>query len=165
MLTFLGDLDGTIDPSFTLTLERAEIEEIRRGLDEIEQLAQQAQSFAEVIPIEDLEVDYPAVAAAAATELAQGTILDADRALLAASLLPRELGWRALAEGLQTTDAHTAWQETSLQDVLSAFRGSSPELVRRIATSTGLHADVFIAGLEPNQIARLATQLHQQTEK
>lgn len=165
MLTILGELDGTIDPSFTLTVERAEVEEIRRGLDEIEQLAQQGQSFAEAIPIEDLEMDYPSVAAAAATELAQGTILDADRALLAASLLPRETGWRTLAEGLQTTDAHTAWQETSLREVLGGFRGASPQLVRRIATSTGLPADVLIADVEPDQIARIATQLHEQTEK
>lgn len=159
-LRILGEVDGDLAEDASLHLSAEELAELSAlGLD-LAQFAERLQGLAETLPADYVEVSYPDVAAAAAQELAQG-IIDAGRARLAARLLDRDAGWRALAEGLEQGDSHTAWEDTTIADLLGGFRGVDDGDARALAADAGLTADAEIARCEPDEVVRLAASLQQ----
>lgn len=163
LLTILHRITDTARPTFALALKRTAIEEVHRAVDNIEQLAERAASLTESLPVEAVEISYEDLATAASRELAEGNILDAERVRLAARVLDHRTGWRSLAHGLRATDAHTAWETTTISDLLGSFRHVPPKLVREIATAAGIAPGAEIAACEPDEIARLAAQLDTHT--
>ncbi len=159
-LRILGEVDGDLAEDASLRLSANELVELAALVLDLAQLAERLQGLAEALPADSVEISYPGVAAAAAQELAQG-IIDGGRARLAARLLDRDTGWRALAEGLEQGDSHTAWEEATIADLLGGFRGVSPEEARALAAGAGLTADAEIATCDPVDVMRLAASLQQ----
>jgi hypothetical protein len=159
-LRILGEVDGDLAEGASLHFSSAELAEATTLALDVAQLAERLQELAEALPGGHVEVAYPDVAAAAAHELAQG-IIDAGRARLAARLLDRDHGWRALAQGLEQGDSHTVWEDTSIADLLGGFRDVTPDEVRALAAEAGLTAGAEIADCDPDEVVRLAASLAQ----
>jgi len=159
-LRILGEVDGDLAEDASPRLSSEEVAELSALVLDLAQLAERLQGLAEALPAGPVEVAYPEVAAAAGEELAQG-IIDGERARLAARLLDRDRGWRALARGLAQGDSHTAWEETTIADLLGGFRGVSAGEARELAAGAGLSGDAEIAGCDPSEIVRLVASLEQ----
>jgi hypothetical protein len=159
-LRSLGEVDGDLAEDAFLTFSSEELTDLSVLLLDLAQLAERLQALTEALPEGELEVSYPDVAGAAARDLAGG-IIDAERARLAARLLDRGRGWRALAEGLEHADSHTAWEETTIADLLGGFRGVAEEDVRAVAARACLPTDAEIASCDPVAVVRLAASLEQ----
>jgi hypothetical protein len=159
MLTILWGLEPSIEPGFLLGLKGTHMEELHRRIDRLTDLAEQAAALIDNVPVESAEVTFDELTASARRELARGDVLDSRRVSLAASMLRFETGWPALAEGLRTSEVHASWEDATVGDVLSAFRGTTPQLVRRVATAAGLAPGAEIAECSPDAIVRLADQL------
>jgi hypothetical protein len=157
-LRILGEVDGDLAEDASPRLSAEELAELCVLSLDVAQLAERLQGLAEALPAGQVAVAYPEVAAAAAEELAQG-IIDAERARLAARLLDRDRGWRALARGLAQGDSHTVWEDTTVADLLGGFRGVSADEVRELAAAAGLTGDADIAACAPEEVARLAVSL------
>lgn len=154
----LRDLTASMAPDAVVELPRERLAAIAALADDVLQLALRAQALAEALPDEPLDVDYDAIAEAAAAELAEG-VLDPDRALLAARLLPRPAGWRALAHCLRALDVRDAWQDLTVGELLGAFRDVAPVVAERTAEAAGIAAAAELADCTPEEIARLASAL------
>lgn len=159
MLTTLRALEPSVGPGFSLRFERADVEELHRGVDALRDLAEQAVALLDGGPFDAVEVGFDELAASAQFDLAVGDAIDVRRVLLAAKVLRFEAGWPALAGGLRTSEVHASWERATVSDVLSAFRGTTPQLVRRVATAAGLAPGAVIGDCSPEAIARLADQL------
>jgi hypothetical protein len=159
-LRMLGEVDGDLAEDVFLTFSPDQLADLSALVLDAAQLAERLQTLGEALPTDEVEVSYPDVAAAAARDLAAG-IIDVERVRLAARLLERGAGWRALAEGLEHADSHTAWEDATLADLLSGFRGVSEEDVRAIAADAWLTADAEIASCDPVAVVRLAASLEQ----
>lgn len=159
MLTILRRLDSSVGLGFLLRLERTHVEELRGRVDKLTDLAEQAAALIDGVPFDAVEIGFEELAASAERELAGGDALDVRRVLLAAKVLRFETGWPALADGLRTSEVHASWVGATVSDVLSAFRGTTPQLVRRVATAAGLAPGAEIADCGPEAIVRLADQL------
>ena len=64
-----------------------------------------------------------------------------------------------LAVGLAQGDSHTAWEETTIADLLGGFRGVTSDDVRMLAADAGVTADAEFATCDPDEVVRLATSL------
>jgi hypothetical protein len=159
MLTILRRLEPSVGPAFSLRLKRAHVEQLHCGLDGLRDLSEQAVALLDGVPFESVEIGFDELAASAQRELAAGDALDVRRVLLAAKVLRFEAGWPALADGLRTSEVHSSWEGATVSDVLSAFRGTTPQLVRRVATAAGLAPGAEIADRSPEAVVRLADQL------
>jgi hypothetical protein len=159
-LRILGEVDADLAEDASLSLSGEELAELSVLVLDLAQLAERVQELAEALSDAHVGVAYPDVAAAAAEELAHG-IIDARRARLAVRLLDRDTGWRALAQALAQGDSHTAWEDTTIADLLGGFRGVDASEVRALAADAGLSADAEIAGCEPAEVLRLAACLEQ----
>jgi hypothetical protein len=159
MLTILRRLEPSVGTDFSMTLTRAHVEELHRGIDGLTDLAEQAAGLIDGVPFDAVEIGFDELAGNAQRELAGGGALDVRRVLLAARLQRFETGWPALADGLRTSEVHMSWEGATVSDVLSAFRGTTPQLVRRVATAAGLAPGAEIADCSADVIARLADQL------
>lgn len=159
-LRILGEVDGDLAEDASLHLSSAELGEVASLALDVAQLAERLQALAEALPAGQVEIAYPDVAEAAAHELAQG-IIDGERARLAARLLDRDHGWRALAHGLEQGDSHTVWEDTTIADLLGGFRGVTPDEARALAAEAGLTAGADIARCDPDDVMRLAASLAQ----
>jgi hypothetical protein len=163
LLTILRRLEPSVDPGFSMKLKRAHVEELHRGIDGLTDLVEQAAALIDGVAFDALEIGFDELADRARPELARGDALDARRVVLSARLLRFEIGWPALAEGLRTSEVHMSWQGTTVSDVLSAFRGATPQLVRRVATAAGLAPGAELANCSADAIARLADQLDERS--
>ena len=152
-------LDPRMPPTFTTTLKRAAVELLRHEVAEIAQLVEQLDALGEGIPDQAIPVAYDGVRDSAEQVLRQSTTVDPETVLLAAQLLDRPAGLRALADGLRSSDAYTTWGTTTVGNLLGAIRGVSPQLARRIATGARLAPGTEISGCHPDEVAQLAEQL------
>jgi hypothetical protein len=154
------DLDPTDIPAdLERTMFCSEADRLKRALLNIVEIAEQLEHLAEGLPADDdIRIAGEGIGAEAAADLANG-ILDPRRALLAAGVLDRRTGFGALAEGLRCSEAHAAWTEEAVEDMLSRFRGADPLLVRDILSDMGLSAGTSFANLDAGDAARLAAAL------
>jgi hypothetical protein len=158
-LTVVYRADDGLDEVSSLTVRAEQLADVDAEVHEIAQLALRAEQLAEALPRADVTVTYGEVATDAAQEISEGTMLDVDRVLLAARLLDAEPGLRAFVTCFRQSDVHTAWEGTSIADILGSLRGVTPEVVRAIAASAGLSPDDEIAACEPDEIAALASAI------
>ncbi len=163
MLTILRRLEPSVGPDFTMKLKRAHVEELHRGVDRLADLVEQAAALVDGIPLQPVEIAFDELTASAQRELVAGEALDVRRVLLAAKALRFETGWPALANGLRASEVYSSWAGATVSDVLSAFRGTTPQLVRRVATAAGLAPGAEISECGPDAIARLADQLDERS--
>lgn len=159
-LRILYRLDPHMRPSFAVTLNAGQMENLQRRILEIDQLAEQIDALADTLPEEQsVAVAYDDVRASAEQVLRQGETLDATTVLLAAQLLDRATGLPALAEGLRSGGAYASWDMLTVGSLVGAFRDVSPQLARRIATAARMAPGTEISGCHPDEIAQLAEQL------
>ncbi|HEX4805320.1 MAG TPA: hypothetical protein VFU94_05420 [Conexibacter sp.] len=159
-LRILDPVEPGMRPSFALTFKSAQVAKLQRAGRQLVQLAEQIETVLDALPDEEaVTVDYEGARASAEHLLRLGDTLDARAVLLAARLLDRTTGLPALAEGLRSSGAYTAWSTTTIGSLLGGFRGVTPQLVRRIATAARLAPGTEIAGCHPDQIAALAEQV------
>lgn len=159
-LRILYRFDPAMRASFGYTLKAGQVVRLHREGIEIAQLAEQIETLLATLPDEDpIPVTYADVRVSAEQLLRHGATLDVRAVLLAAQLLDRTTGLPALAEGLRSSGAYTAWGETTVGSLLGAFRGVTPQLVRRIATAARMAPGSELAGCHPDEIAQLADQL------
>jgi hypothetical protein len=158
-LRVLHRVDPGMRPTVALTLKRTEIDRLRHEIAEIAEIAEQLEGLVEGVPEGPIPIVYDDVRVGAEQVLSHSTSADPAAVLLAARMLDRSTGLRALAEGLRTSDAHASWERTTVGALLASFRGVSPQLARRIATAAGLAPGTELAGCERGQIAQLADQL------
>ena len=158
-LRVLNRVEPDMPSSFTRTFTRAELERVRDAALEIAELADQLGNLAEALPRDPLVVSHDDLRGAAERVLLEGGTIDAAVMLTAARLLDREAGLRALAACLRADDVRSAWDRTTVGSLLTAVRGISPQLARRIATAAALAPGSEIAACSPEEIARLADQL------
>jgi hypothetical protein len=163
-LTILREVVPTVRPTFALTLKRAQIDELRHRVAELAQLAEQAEAHVEALPHLPIPIAYRDLRISAERVLRQSGTLDSTVVLIAARLLDRRTGLRALADALRAGDAHSFWEDMSVGGVVTAFRDVSPQLARRIATAAGLAPGTQVAECGPDGIARLADQLDRHAE-
>jgi hypothetical protein len=163
-LTILRQVVPTVGPTFALTLKRAQIAELHHAVAEVAQLAEQAEALIDVLPHMPIPIAYGDLRISAEHVLSRSGTLDSTAVLIAARLLDRRTGLRALAEALRAGDSHAFWDEISLSDLLTAFRGVSPQLARRIATAARLAPGTAIEDCGRDDIARLADQLDHHAE-
>ncbi len=154
----LTDLDGELQSGAEVTVDRESLGQLRDAVGEVVQRAERAEQLLDALPADPILANYQTVADAAARDLAEG-ILDRETARLASTLLTWRQGWPALAESLRTTDVFHAWNDTTVADVLGAFRDVSPHLVRLIATRAALAPGTELSSCTTEQIAQLAGQL------
>lgn len=154
----LRDLyDGAVAGS-RIVLNASSSGRLQTAIAELAQLVERADRLVDELPSSRIEAEAREIAESAARDLADG-IYDADRARAAARILDVERGWPALAKALRGTDAHTAWEATTIADVLGAFRGVSPQRVRRVATAAGLAPGAPFASCNADEAIRLAAQM------
>jgi hypothetical protein len=146
-----GDAKAVVAPAATVAL-------LKRTGSEIVDEAAQLESLVAGLPESEIRVTPASVRVGAAAQLADGT-LDVRTVLLAASVLPVEEGWRALATALRTTDAHEFWSETTVADVLGRFRGTTGEGVDRVLTQAEIERSALWPDLSAHMVARLAEVL------
>lgn len=159
-LRILYRFDPGMPASFAFTLEAGPIARLHREGAEIVQLAEQIETLLTALPEEDaVTVTYDDARASAERLLRDGDMLDPAAVLLAAQLLDRATGLPALAEGLRGSGAYASWGATTVGRLLGAFRGVSPQLVRRIATAARMAPGTEVAGCHPDEVAQLAEQL------
>lgn len=159
-LRTLYRFDPAMRASFAYTLKARQLLRLHREGNEIAQLAEQIETLLAALPDADpIPVTYEDVRASAEQLLRRSASLEARAVLLAAQLLDRTTGLPALAEGLRTSGAYTAWDETTVGSLLGAFRGVTPQLVRRIATAARMAPGTAIAGCHPDEVGQLADQL------
>jgi hypothetical protein len=161
VLPIFSSLDGSVRHGYSLTLRPWQLEVVHRAIEDIQEAGEQAAALIAQVPVEAVQITYDHLAAAAAQELAHGTVLDPDRLLLAARLLHYTTGWRALAHGLRTSETQMPWGTTTLKHVLGSFRGVTPQLIRRVTTAADLAPGTRIAECEPGQIVRLADRVEE----
>lgn len=164
LLRILNDVEPSMRPTTVLSLKRAHVERLQREVAEIAQLAEQADALVEAIPAEPVQIAYEDLRVGAERVLRQSMTVDPAAVLLAAQVLDRPTGLHALAEGLRATDACSSWEGTTVGGLLTAFRGVSLQLARRIATAAALAPGTEIAECRPEQIAQLADQLDRHAE-
>jgi hypothetical protein len=140
VLIILNNVEPGARATFACTISRHHIEALHNSVAEMTQLIGQAEMLIDSIPSEPILITCQDLRAEAERVLSQSGTLDAGTVLLAAQLLDRTRGLRALANALHINDARTAWDGTTVGRLLTAFRGVTPHLVRRIAASAGLHA-------------------------
>ena len=159
-LRILYRFDPSMRPAFAATLRGGQVDRLHREGIEIAQLAEQIDALLDALPEEEpIPVTYDDVRASAERLLRDSDTLDAAAILLAAQLLDRAAGLPALADGLRASGVYTSWDTTTVGNLLGAFRGVSPQLVRRIATAARMAPGTEIAGCHPDEIAQLADQL------
>jgi hypothetical protein len=159
-LRILYRLDPSMRPAFAVTLRGGQVDRLHREGAEIAQLVEQIDALLDALPEEEsIVIAYDDVHASAERLLRDSDTLDAMAVLLAAQLLDRTTGLAALAEGLRASGAYTSWDTTTVGSLLGAFRGVSPQLVRRIATAARMAPGTEIARCRPDEIAALADQL------
>lgn len=159
-LRTLYRLDPSMRPAFAVTLKGGEVDRLHREGVELTELVEQIHALLDGLPEEEpIPIVYDDVRASAERVLRDSNTLDAAAVLLAAQLLDRTTGLAALAEGLRASGAYTSWGRTTVGSLLGAFRGVSPQLVRRIATAARMAPGTEIAGCHPDEIAQLADQL------
>ena len=159
-LRILYRLDPSMRPAFEVTLRSGQVDTLHREGVAIGELAEQMDALLDALPEgEPIPVTYDDARASAERLLRDGDTVDATAILLAAHLLDRTTGLAALAQGLRASGAYTAWAETTVGGLLGAFRGVSPQLVRRIATAARMAPGTEIAGRHADEIAQLADQL------
>lgn len=160
VLRILYRFDPAMPASFAFTLEAGRIARLHCEGAEIVQLAEQVEMLLAALPEEDaVTVAYDDVRVSAERLLRDGDTLDPAAVLLAAQLLDRSAGLPALAEGLRGSGAYASWGATTIGRLLGAFRGVSPQLVRRIATAARMAPGTEIAACRPDEVAQLAEQL------
>jgi hypothetical protein len=86
-------------------------------------------------------------------------MFDEQRAILAARVLTAADGWPALAEALESSDAHWGWDATTVGSLIGAFRGAKPAEVARVFEQSGVSPDALFALCTAAQIAQLAAAL------
>lgn len=159
-LRILYRFDPAMPSSFAFTLEAGPIVRLQCEGVEIVQLAEQIETLLAALPEEDaVTVTYDDARASAERLLRDGDTLDPAAVLLAAQLLDRATGLPALAEGLRASGAYASWGAATVGRLLGAFRGVSPQLVRRIATAARMAPGTELAGCHPDEVAQLAEQL------
>ena len=159
-LRTLYRFDPGMPALFAFTLEAGPIARLHREGAEIVQLVEQIETLLAALPDENaVAVTYDDAREAAERLLRVGDTLDPAAVLLAAQLLDRTTGLPALAEGLRSSGAYASWGATTVGNLLGAFRGVSPQLVRRIATAARMAPGTEIAGCHPDEVAQLAEQL------
>jgi hypothetical protein len=159
-LRTLYRLDPSMRPAFAVTLRAGQVDRFHREGIEIAQLVEQIDALLDALPEEEsISVTYDDVRASAERLLRDSDTLDAGAVLLAAQMLDRAAGLPALAEGLRASGAYTSWGTTTIGELLGAFRGVSPQLVRRIATAARMAPGTQTAGCRRDEIAALAEQL------
>lgn len=158
-LRVLNRFEPDMPASFARTFKRAELERVRDAALEIAELADQLGNLAEALPRESFVVSHDDLRASAERLLFEGGTLDAAVVLIAARLLDREAGLRALAACLRADDVRSAWERTTVGRLLTAVRGVSPQLARRIATAAGLAPGSEIAACSSEEITRLADEM------
>lgn len=159
-LRILYRLDPSMRPAFAVTLRGGQVHRLHREGVEIAQLAEQIDALLGALPEEEpIPVAFDDVRASAERLLRDSDTLDAAAILLAAQLLDRAAGLPALAQGLRAGGVYTSWGTTTVGELLGAFRGVSPQLVRRIATAARMAPGTEIAGCHPDEIAALSEQL------
>lgn len=159
-LRILYRLDPRMRPSFAITLRAAQVEHLHRESFAISELVEQIDALVDAIPNEEpVAVSYDDVAASAERLLRGGDTLDATAVLLAAQLLDRSTGLPALADGLRSSGAYTAWTKTTVGNLVGAFHDVTPQLARRIVTAARMAPGTEIAGCNADEIAQLADQL------
>lgn len=154
------DLDPVyVSPDLEHTIPGAEADQLKRMLLGIAELGEHLEHLAEKLPADDdIRITGDDISTEAAEDLANG-ILDPNRALLAAEILGRQAGLGALSNALLRSEAHAAWTEVTVEDLLSRFRGVDPLLVREILSDTRLAPSVSFADLDAADAARLAAAL------
>lgn len=158
-LTLAGPhLHTGMPPDAALVLTATDMRRIRAALGESVEIAEQVELLSGQLPDGPLDVDYEAVRSAAAEDLANG-IVDPRRALLAARLLGLEHGWPALAAALVTGDAAASWEELTVAELLTRFRGADREVVRELIAAAGIAQDARFATCAPEQLVALADGL------
>lgn len=159
-LRILYRFDAAMPVSFAFTLDAGPVARLHREGAEIVQLVEQIETLLAALPEEDaVTVTYDDARASADRVLRAGDALDPAAVLLAAQLLDRATGLPALAEGLRRSETYASWGETTVGRLLGAFRGVSPQLVRRIATAARMAPGTELAGCHPDEVAQLAEQL------
>jgi hypothetical protein len=143
-----GDADAVVAPAVTVAL-------LKRTGSEIVDEAAQLESLVAGLPESEIRVTPASVRVGAAAQLADG-ILDVRTVLLAASVLPVDEGWRALASALRTSDAHEFWSETTVADVLGRFRGAKPAVAGRLLHEAQIDPSALWPSLPAASVARLA---------
>lgn len=151
------------DDRFRIRPQR--IEDLRRVVDELGELAEQAQSFVEPLPRHEIHVTREGAAAEALRELREGAIYDGKRVLLVGQMASRSEGLRALASGLRASDAYESWQGLAFKDLFKAFDRMTPQLIRLIVTDVGLTPGDGIALCAPAEINRLAGRIDDYVNK
>lgn len=159
-LRVLHRLDPSMRPAFAVTLRAGQVDRLHREGIEIAQLVEQIDALLDGLSAEEsIPVAFDDVHASAERLLRDSDTLDAAAVLLAAQLLDRAAGLAALAKGLRASGSYTSWGTTTIGELLGAFRGVSPQLVRRIATAARMAPGTQIAGCHRDEIAALAEQL------
>lgn len=159
-LHILFRLDPSMRPTFAVTFKSGQVDTLHREGVAIRDLAEQIDALLDALPeAEPILTAYDDVRASARRLLRASDTLDSAAVLLAAQLLDRTTGLPALAEGLRASDAYTSWGATTVGGLLGAFRGVSPQLVRRMVTAARLAPGTEIARCNPDEIAQLADQL------
>lgn len=158
VLRALRNIDTDLPESSRVARSGEALAHLKSTLNDLSQLVERAAALTEQLPATDIDVDYDGLAAAAAHDLAEG-ILDPDRARWAAELLDYRVGWRALAEGLRTSDAHGGWGGLTLQDLLTAFRRARVTHVRELIAATDMTPATAFTECTPPQLALLAASL------
>jgi hypothetical protein len=146
-------------PDDVFRIRPGRIESLRQAVDELRELAGQAQTFVDQLPSSEIRVTCAGAAREALRELGEGAIYDGERVQLVGRMVPRTDGLRALARGLRATDAHESWRGLSLKNLLRAFDRMTPQLIRLIVTDIGLTPGDEIVRCSPAQINRLAARL------
>jgi hypothetical protein len=158
ILATLRPLGPGLSDHASVRLSPAELEEIEATAAAIADLADQLDGLAERLSVRPLEITRAKAKGPAAAELAWG-IFDRSKALLAAQLLDRLEGWSALASSLRSTDAHNAWGNVTVAQMLGCFRGVDPRFLATALSEADVPAEAIFAECDRDAVARLARVL------
>lgn len=157
-LSTLQAVTPNIQDGYEVPLDADDVEQLHAVAEHLAEVVDQMRVLVERLPTEGIEVAHDAIAERADADLAGG-IIDPARALLAARVLPAVAGWRSLAHALRTADTHLAWETTTVEEVLAAFRGRSDAAVAHIMACAQIEPGARFASCDEPTTARLAAAL------
>lgn len=150
------DPEGARDAEVLIAAE--DMAELKMITAELMEFCGQIVGLSERLPDTNLRVSYSDLVVAAADDLANG-IMDPIRARLAARVLPIAVGWPALVEALRSTDAHAAWDDLTVGEMLTAFHDAEPPLSNRVLAAAELSSSDRFCSCDTNGLRRLAAAL------
>lgn len=150
------DPEGVRDADAVIATQ--DVSKLKTISEDLAELCGQIVGLSDRLPDADLQVSYSDIVAAAADDLANG-IMDPIRARLAARVLPIAVGWPALVEALRSTDAHAAWDDLTVGEMLTAFHDAEPALSNRVLAVAELSSSDRFSSCGTNGLRRLAAAL------